>query len=147
MNNKFILNEMDNGKTIRKVSFSKKYIKLREEGLVSFHNYFIDSGCGFAIIELREWFYVELYIIEENLHEKMPHDDHLMYMKKKIKQHDPLEIFKNFILESRFYLNKKFLLDMIKIEYIPVLSNKLIFSKSKFSRKECEYWSNMSLKN
>lgn len=155
MNNRFLLNEIDNGQNSdQKILFSKRFIELRRRGIVSFHNYFADSGCGFAIMELREWYYVELYTNKiqshlDILYRFVPEENIKLY-RKTVEKYDSLNIIRNFTSNSYMNLKGKklFLNNLIQINDESIYYGmNLIFSKEKFSRSECEYWSNISLKN
>lgn len=155
MNNKFLLNEIDNGQNSdQKILFSKRFIELRRRGIVSFHNYFADSGCGFAVMELRDWYYVELITNKiqshlDILYRFVPEENVELY-RKIIEKYDSLDIIKNFTSNTtvalkgeKYFLNKLIQINDESIYY----GMNLIFSKEKFSKSECEYWSNISLKN
>ena len=117
----------------------------RKKGCEFDFNYLEDSGCRMFMDDIGEYYYVEyLYNYNKNslsVWALEQHYDSLISISNECSEEcDRMNILVNLKPDRIFYLNNTTRTDKV------FCLKRLLFSKIKYSKEECELWSNLGLK-
>ena len=117
---------------------------LVKSDILTINDYFQDNNCGIFTIELKECYLVYLVSQLDELYFKHTKSCLSRIENENIDIIDEKNILKHFLYDSEYQLYKG--IDGFLNLNEQFIMRKLYFPKSKFSRKECEYWSHICLR-
>lgn len=147
---KFLLNEIcepDYTSVGGFYSLSQREVFLKQKSLLTINDYFQDSKCGLFILELDNCFLVKIsYLINFNKYCNL--ENYFYHINDDILDLiDEKNVVKYLFFNSKYtninqYVNYPFNFFVFN----SIISRDLFFPKSKYSKRECEYWAHICLR-